>query len=167
MLSLGGVLAACASAAPPPAPIRPVGADVVLAWTIERGLYDGGLRRSTEVVIVRARDGKGSIEVQDFGVVYDGDAKPRAPVIRRRNLAAAELDDIRRKLDAMELPDTERRREAPTIVPWELWGICVPAGRAMQCGQLLAGEWNDVHGGPDLFSRLEALRQELASRLVP
>ena len=162
-----GAALACASAPPPPAPVRPVGKDVVLAWTIERGLYDGGLQRSTEVVTVRARAGKGELEVQDFGVVYAGDQRPRAPTIRRRGLSAAELDGLNRTAFGMELPDTERRREPPAIVPWTLWGICFPSNRAMQCGELLEDEWAAVHGAPELFALLESLRRQAAAAPPP
>ena len=142
--------------------MRPIGKDVVLAWTIERGLYDQGLRRSTEVLTIRSREGKGDVEVQDFGVVYQGDATPRSPAIYRRGLAPAELEGLNRTLFDLELPDAGRRREAPAIVPWTLWGICFPVGAAMQCGQLLADEWNEVRGAPELFAFLQTLRREAA-----
>ncbi len=167
LLAAAALIAGCASAAPPPAPVRPVGKDVVLAWTIERGLYDGGLRRSTEVVTVRSRAGKGEMEVQDFGVVYAGDSAPQTPSIHRRGLTAAELDGLSRTTFGMELPDTDRRREAPAIVPWTLWGICFPTSRAMQCGQLLVDEWGGVHGAPELFALLESLRQQTINTLPP
>jgi hypothetical protein len=154
----------CASGPAPPAPVRPVGKDVVLAWTIERGLYDQGLRRSTEVMTIRSRAGTGDVEVQDFGVVYQGDATPRSPTIYRRGLTPAELDDLNRTLFGLELPDAGRRTETPGIVPWTLWGICFPVGQAMQCGQLLPGEWNDVNGASELFALLQTLRQEAADR---
>ena len=42
------VAAGCATDPAPPAPIRPVGKDIVLAWTIEDALYDKGLAREVE-----------------------------------------------------------------------------------------------------------------------
>jgi hypothetical protein len=155
---------ACASRPPPPAPVRPVGKDVLLAWTIERGLYDRGVRRSTEVVTIRSRAGQGELEVQDFGVVHQDDAAPRTPRIHRRALTVAEMDGLNRTLFGLELPDVDRRREAPAIVPWTLWGICFPTTRSMQCGQLLADEWKDVRGAPELFALLETLREQSADR---
>ena len=47
------VLAAACATEAPPAPVRPVDKNVVLAWTIEDALYDNGLARSTEVVTFR------------------------------------------------------------------------------------------------------------------
>ena len=43
----------CATDPAPPAPVRPIDKNVVLAWTIEDGLYDNGLARATEVVTIR------------------------------------------------------------------------------------------------------------------
>jgi hypothetical protein len=161
-LALG--CAGCASTPPPPMPVRPIGNDVVLAWTIERGLYDGGVQRATEVVTIRAREGKAEVEVQDFGTAPQGDGKPRTPTVYRRDLKAAELDTLNRALFGLELPDVDRRREAPAIVPWTLWGVCFPTRKAMQCGQLLADEWNDVNGARELFAVLQTLRQESVDR---
>jgi hypothetical protein len=164
LIAAGVAWLGCASGPPPPMPVRPVGKDVVLAWTIERGLYDHGVRRATEVVTIRSREGKGEVEVQDFGVVAQGDATPRRPTVYRRGLATAELDTLNRALFGLELPDVGRRREAPALVPWTLWGVCFPTTRAMQCGQLLVDEWNDIRGAPELFALLQTLRDESVSR---
>ena len=51
------LLLGCATDPPPPLPIRPVDPNVIVAWTIERGLYEQGVARATEVVTVRASGG--------------------------------------------------------------------------------------------------------------
>jgi len=159
-LLIAVTIAGCASEPPPPAPIRPIGKDVVLAWTIEEGLYDKGLARSTEVVTFRYLGTEGQTEIQDYGRIYLGDQRPRMPTVLRRRLTPAQMDQLQHALAALELPDAERRRDKPDNVPWTMWGICVPATRGMQCGQLLADEWRDVGGAPQLFGLLESYRRD-------
>ena len=150
----------CATDPGAPAPVRPVGKDVVLAWTIEEALYDRGLARATEVVTVRYQGSDGQTEVQDYGRVYRGDQGPRTPTIFRHRLTAAQMDQLQHALAAMELPDVNRRQERPGIVPWTMWGICVPVTRGTQCGQLLVDEWRDVDGAWPLFSLLQSFRRD-------
>src|SRR6185503_6885915 len=97
---LVGMGLACASGPPPPQPVRPMGKDALLAWTIERGLYDRGLKRSTEVVTIRTRDGRGAVEVLDFGIVEQGSAKPPNPVMYKRSMTPKELIGLNRTLFA-------------------------------------------------------------------
>ena len=131
-LLLAVAAAGCAGDPGPPAPIRPVGKDVVLAWTIEDALYDNGLARATEVVTIRYLGIDGQTEIQDYGRVYRGDQRPRKPNIFRHQLTAAQMDQLQHAMTALELPDVNRRQERPGIVPWTMWGICVPsrAGRS-------------------------------------
>lgn len=161
-LLLAAVIAGCASEPPPPAPVRPIGKDIVLAWTIEEGLYDNGLARATEVVTFRylGLGGAGQTEIQDYGRTYRGDQRPRAPSLFRRRLTPTQMDQLQHALAALELPDQQRRRDQPEIVPWTLWGICVPVTRGVQCGQLLADEWTDIDGAPALFALLESFRRD-------
>jgi len=157
------VAAGCASFAPPlPDPIRPTDKNVVLAWTIEEGLYDNGLARQTEIVQVRYAGSRedGLTEIQDYGRRYRGDERPRDPTIYRHKLTAAQLDELQHRLAALELPDANRRREKPGLVPWTMWGICVPVTRGMQCGQLLLDEWREILGAPELFALLESYRHD-------
>jgi hypothetical protein len=158
------VAAGCATDPAPPAPIRPVGKDVVLAWTIEDALYDKGLARATEVVTVRYVGTDGQTEIQDYGRVYRGDERPRTPSVFRRRLTAAQMDQLQHALAALELPDLNRRRERPGIVPWTMWGICVPVTRGTQCGQLLVDEWRDVDGAWQLFALLQSFRVDARNR---
>jgi hypothetical protein len=159
-LLLAVAIAACAGDPPPPAPVRPIGKDVVLAWTIEEGLYDNGLARATEVVTFRYLGTDGQTEIQDYGRIYRGDQRSRAPRLFRRRLTPEQMDQLQHVLAALELPDAQRRRDQPEIVPWTLWGICVPATRGMQCGQLLADEWPGVDGAPALFALLQSFRRD-------
>jgi len=166
-----GLVAASAGCAPfdppPPAPIRPTDLNVVVAWTIEEGLYDSGLARSTEIVQFRYQGGSddGLTEIQDYGRLYRGDQKPRTPTMYRRHLTSAQMEQLQHVLAALELPDLERRQRKPDLVPWTMWGICVPVMRGTQCGQLLRDEWRDVGGAPELFSLLESFRRD--ARLHP
>jgi hypothetical protein len=146
----------------PPAPIRPTDKNVVLAWTIEEGLYDKGLARASEIVQIRYGDAAedGTTEIQDYGRRYRGDERPRPPTIYRHHLTAAQLDELQHRLAALELPDINRRQERPAIVPWTMWGICVPVTRGAQCGQLLMDEWRDVSGAPGLFTLLQSFRRD-------
>jgi hypothetical protein len=160
--------AGCASFdPPPPAPIRPTDRNVVVAWTIEEGLYDNGLARSTEIVQFRYQGGSddGLTEVQDYGRLYRGDQKPRTPTMYRRHLSSAQMEQLQHVLAALELPDLERRQRKPDLVPWTMWGICVPVTRGTQCGQLLRDEWRDVGGASELFGLLESFRRD--ARLHP
>lgn len=150
----------CATDPAAPAPVRPVGKDVVLAWTIDEALYDNGLARATEVVTVRYQGSDGQTEVQDYGRVYRGDQRSRAPTIFRRRLTAAQMDQLQHALAAMELPDANRRQERPGVVPWTMWGLCVPVTRGTQCGQLLVDEWRDIDGAWPLFSLLQSFRRD-------
>jgi len=155
--------AACSTFDPaPPPPIRPTDKDVVLAWTIEEGLYDKGLARETEVVQFRylGSHEDGMTEVQDYGRRYRGDERPRDPTLYRHRLTTAQLDELQHRLAALELPDSNRRQEKPGIVPWTMWGICVPVTRGMQCGQLLVDEWREILGAPALFALLESYRHD-------
>jgi hypothetical protein len=149
----------------PPAPVRPVGKDVVLAWTIEDALYDKGLARATEVVTVRYVGLDGLTEIQDYGRVYRGDDSPRKPNVFRRRLTAAQMDQLQHALAALELPDVNRRQERPSVVPWTMWGLCVPVTRGTQCGQLLVDEWRDIDGAWQLFALLQSFRND--ARLHP
>jgi hypothetical protein len=161
---VGGALGAgCASFDPaPPAPIRPTDKNVVVAWTIEEGLYDNGLARQSEVVQIRYQGGgeDGMIEIHDYGRRYRGDERPREPTIYRRRLTPEQLDELQHRLAALELPDINRRQERPGLVPWTMWGICVPVTRGTQCGQLLLDEWRDIMGAPALFTLLQAYRND-------
>ena len=152
---------------PPPAPIRPTDRNVVVAWTIEEGLYDNGLARATEIIQFRYQGGAddGVTEVQDYGRLYRGDQRARKPTIYRRHLTSQEMEQLQHVLAALELPDLERRQEKPGLVPWTMWGICVPVMRGTQCGQLLRDEWRDVGGAPQLFGLLESYRRD--ARLHP
>jgi len=156
---LTAVAAACATEAPP-APVRPVDKNVVLAWTIEDALYDNGLARATEVVTFRYVGDDGLTEIQDYGRIYRGDQRPRTPTIFRRRLTPAQMDQLQHALAALELPDMERRQERPEVVPWTMWGICLPVTRGTQCGQLLMDEWRDVDGAFPLFALLQSLRRD-------
>jgi hypothetical protein len=168
MIALAGAIIGCATDPPPPLPVRPYDPSVILAWTIERGLYEEGPARATEVVTVRATGGEGGGEVvvQDFGMTRRGDRRPpRAPTIARRALNAAEMDALGHALAALELPDVARRAEHPNLVPWTIWGICLPVSkRTTQCGQLWVDEWNGVGGAPELFALLQAWRQDTKRR---
>jgi hypothetical protein len=152
---------------PPPAPIRPTDRNVVVAWTIEEGLYDKGLARSTEIIQFRYEAGadEGLTEIQDYGRLYRGDQKARAPTIYRRRLTSAQMEQLQHVLAALELPDIDRRQQKPELVPWTMWGICVPVTRGTQCGQLLRDEWRDVGGAPQFFGLLESFRHD--ARLHP
>ena len=152
---------------PPPAPIRPTDRNVVVAWTIEEGLYDKGLARSTEIIQFRYEAGadEGLTEIQDYGRLYRGDQKARAPTIYRRRLTSAQMEQLQHVLAALELPDIDRRQQKPELVPWTMWGICVPVMRGTQCGQLLRDEWRKVGGAPELFALLESFRRD--ARLHP
>ena len=163
------LLAACATDPPPPLPIRPSDPNVIVAWTIERGLYEQGVARATEVVTVRASGGQAEMVVQDYGMTRRGETRPvRAPTVNRRALNAAELDALEHALNGLELPDAARRAEAPTLVPWTIWGICLPVTKKkMQCGQLWVEEWNGVGGAPELFTLLQSWRQETKPRPGP
>ena len=157
-------LAGCARFDPaPPAPIRPTDKNVVLAWTIEDGLYDNGLARATEIIQFRyqgAGSDEGMTEIQDYGRLYRGDERPRTPTIYRRHLTRAQMDDLQHVLTALELPDVERRQRKPDLVPWTMWSICVPVTRGTQCGQLLVDEWRDIGGAPALFTLLQSYRRD-------
>jgi hypothetical protein len=159
------LLLGCATDPPPPLPIRPTDPNVIVAWTIERGLYDDGVARSTEVVTIRVSGGQAEMVVQDYGLTRRGAARPaRAPTVKRRPLNEAELEALEHALNALELPDAARRAEAPTLVPWTIWGICLPVtAKKMQCGQLWVEEWNGVGGAPELFTLLQSWRQEAKS----
>ena len=152
---------------PPPAPIRPTDKNVVLAWTIEEGLYDNGLARATEIIQFRYQGGSddGMTEIQDYGRLYRGDQRPRTPKIYRRRLTRVEMEQLQHVLAALELPDIERRQRKPDLVPWTMWGICVPVQRGTQCGQLLRDEWRDVGGAPQFFALIESYRRD--ARLHP
>ena len=152
---------------PPPAPIRPTDRNVVVAWTIEEGLYDNGLARATEIIQFRYQGGAddGVTEIQDYGRLYRGDQRARKPTIYRRHLTSQEMEQLQHVLAALELPDLERRQGKPELVPWTMWGICVPVTRGTQCGQLLRDEWRDVGGAPQLFGLLESSRRD--ARLHP
>jgi len=154
------VLAAGCATEAPPAPVRPIDKNVVLAWTIEDALYDNGLARATEVVTFRYMGDEGLTEIQDYGRVYRGDQRSRAPTIFRRRLTPAQMDQLQHALAALELPDVERRQARPEIVPWTLWGICLPVTRGTQCGQLLMDEWRDVDGAFPLFALLQSFRRD-------
>ena len=160
LLTLG-----CATDPPPPLPIRPVDPNVIVAWTIERGLYDNGVARATEVVTVRASGGQAEMFVQDYGLTRRGDKRPvRPPTMKRRAISGAEMEALEHALNALELPDAARRAQAPTLVPWTIWGICLPVTqKKMQCGQLWVEEWNGVGGAPELFTLLQSWRQECKS----
>jgi len=147
---------------PPPAPIRPTDRNVVVAWTIEEGLYDKGLARSTEIIQFRYKAGadEGLTEIQDYGRLYRGDQRPRTPTIFRRRLTPAQMDQLQHALAALELPDVDRRQDRPEVVPWTMWGICLPVTRGTQCGQLLMDEWRDVDGASPLFALLQSLRRD-------
>ena len=152
----------------PPPPIRPTDRNVVLAWTIEEGLYDNGLARATEIIQFRyqgASSEEGITEVQDYGRLYRGDERPRQPTIYRRRLTRVQMDQLQHVLAALELPDVERRQRTPDLVPWTMWGICVPVTRGTQCGQLLIDEWRDIGGAPALFALLNSYRRD--ARLHP
>jgi hypothetical protein len=151
--------AGCANP-PPPAPVRPVGPDVVLAWTIERAFYDNGLARATEVVTVRDVGIDGQTEIQDYGTVWRGDTRPRAPAVFRRKLTQPQMDELQRAVSALELPNIDRRHEAPGLVPWTMWGVCLPVRNGTQCGQLLVEEWTEIGGAPELFKLLESFRHD-------
>jgi hypothetical protein len=161
----GCAAAGCASDPLPPAPIRPIDKNVVLAWTIEDALYDHGLARATEVVTFRYEGDDGLTEVQDYGRIYRGDQRPRTPTIFRRRLTATQMDQLQHVLAGLELPDVNRRQERPMVVPWTMWGICVPVTRGTQCGQLLVDEWRDVDGASVLFALLQSFRRD--ARLHP
>ena len=75
------------------------------------------------------------------------------------------MEQLQHVLAGLELPDLERRQEKPELVPWTMWGICVPVTRGTQCGQLLRDEWRDVGGAPQLFGLLESYRRD--ARLHP
>jgi len=167
LLALTFALACSTFDPPPPAPIRPTDKNVVLAWTIEEGLYDNGLARASEVVQIRYMDAAddGMTEIHDYGRRYRGDERPREPKIYRRRLTPAQLDELQHRLAALELPDINRRRQKPDLVPWTMWGICVPVTRGTQCGQLVMDEWNDINGAPALFALLESFRHD--ARLHP
>ena len=157
------LVAGCASFDPaPPAPIRPTDKNVVLAWTIEEGLYDNGLARASEIVQFRYSDAAddGVTEVQDYGRRYRGDERPHDPKIYRHRLTPEQLDELQHRLAALELPDINRRKERPGLVPWTMWGICVPVTRGTQCGQLLIDEWRDIGGAPALFTLLQSYRND-------
>ena len=158
------VAAGCATESPPE-PMRPTGKDVLLSWTIQEALYDKGLARATEVVTVRYQGVEGLTEILDYGRVYRGDEHPRAPNLFRRKLTAAQMDQLQHAMAALELPDMNRRRERPGVVPWTMWGICVPVTRGTQCGQLLIDEWRDIGGAPALFALLNSYRRD--ARLHP
>ena len=162
---VGGAALGCATDPPPPLPVRPIDKNVVVSWTIEDGLYDNGLARSTEVVTVRYQGEGGQIDIQDFGRIYRGDQRPRAPANFRRKLTAAQMDQLQHTMTALELPDANRRQEKPGLVPWTMWGICVPVTRGTQCGQLLIDEWREIGGAPELFALLQSFRRE--TRLHP
>jgi len=152
----------------PPPPIRPTDRNVVLAWTIEEGLYDNGLARATEIIQFRyqgASSEEGITEVQDFGRLYRGDERPRQPTFYRHRLTRAQMDQLQHVLAGLELPDVERRQRTPDLVPWTMWGICVPVTRGTQCGQLLIDEWRDIGGAPALFALLNSYRRD--ARLNP
>jgi hypothetical protein len=161
------LLLGCATDPPPPLPVRPVDPNVIVAWTIERGIYDEGVARATEVVTVRASGGQAEMLVQDYGLTRRGDKRPvRPPTMKRRALSVAELEALEHALNGLELPDAARRAQAPTLVPWTIWGICLPVTqRKMQCGQLWVDEWNGVGGAPELFTLLQSWRQE--SKALP
>ncbi len=163
------LLLGCGTDPPPPLPVRPVDPNVIVAWTIERGLYEQGVARATEVVTVRASAGEGEMLVQDYGLTRRGETRPvRAPTMKRRPVTAAELEELEHALNALELPDAARRAEAPTLVPWTIWGICLPVTKKkMQCGQLWVDEWNGVGGAPELFTLLQSWRQETKPRPGP
>ena len=147
----------------PPPPIRPTDRNVVLAWTIEEGLYDNGLARATEIIQFRyqgASSEEGITEVQDFGRLYRGDERPRQPTFYRHRLTRAQMDQLQHVLAGLELPDVERRQRTPDLVPWTMWGICVPVTRGTQCGQLLMDEWRDVDGAFPLFALLQSFRRD-------
>jgi hypothetical protein len=150
----------CATDPAPPLPVRPIDKNVVLAWTIEEGLYDNGLARSTEVVTVRYEGEAGLTEIQDFGRIYRGDQRPRVPTILRRRLTSAQMDQLQNTMTALELPDVNRRQEKPGLVPWTMWGLCIPVTRGTQCGQLLVDEWRDIGGAPQLFGLLQTFRRD-------
>jgi hypothetical protein len=157
------VAAGCGTFDPtPPPPIRPTDKNVVLAWTIEEGLYDNGLARQSEVVQIRytAAADDGMTEIQDYGRRYRGDERPRPPTVYRHHLTPAQLDELQHRLAALELPDINRRQEKPGLVPWTMWGICVPVTRGTQCGQLLVDEWRDIGGAPSLFTLLQSFRRD-------
>ena len=80
----------------PPPPIRPTDKNVVLAWSIEEGLYDNGLARQSEVVQIRYMDAAddGMTEIQDYGRRYRGDERPRPPTVYRHHLTPAQLDEL-------------------------------------------------------------------------
>jgi hypothetical protein len=158
--AIGCAALGCATDPPPPLPVRPVDKNVVVAWTIEDGLYDNGLARSTEIVTVRYEGEGGLTEIQDYGRIYRGDQRPRVPKIFRRRLTAAQMDELQHTMTALELPDVNRRQEKPGLVPWTMWGICVPVTRGTQCGQLLLDEWREIGGAPQLFTLLESFRRD-------
>jgi hypothetical protein len=87
------------------------------------------------------------------------------PTIYRRRLTPEQLDQLQHVLAALELPDIDRRQRRPDLVPWTMWGICVPVTRGTQCGQLLIDEWRDVGGAPALFALLQSFRRD--ARLRP
>ena len=145
---------------PPPPPVRPVDPNVVLAWTIERAFYDNGLARATEVVTVRDVGTDGQVEIQDYGTVWRGDTRPRAPAVFRRKLTQPQMDELQRAVSGLELPNIDRRREAPSLVPWTMWGVCIPVRTGTQCGQLLLEEWPEIGGAPELFQLLETFRHD-------
>jgi hypothetical protein len=70
------------------------------------------------------------------------------------------MDQLQHALAALELPDVERRQERPEVVPWTMWGICLPVTRGTQCGQLLMDEWREVEGAFPLFTLLQSLRRD-------
>jgi hypothetical protein len=163
------LLLGCATDPPPPAPVRPFDPSVILAWTIERGLYDGGPARATEVITVTGKAGGGEVLVQDYGMTRRGETRPpRAPTIARRSLSADEMETLGHALAALELPDAARRAELPSIVPWTVWGICIPVSKkTTQCGQLWVDEWNGVGGAQELFTLLQSWRQESKTQRNP
>jgi hypothetical protein len=158
--ALGGAAVGCATDPPPPLPVRPIDKNVVVAWTIEDGLYDNGLARATEIVTVRYEGEGGLTEIQDYGRIYRGDQRTRVPKIFRRRLTATQMDELQHTMTALELPDVNRRQEKPGLVPWTMWGLCVPVTRGTQCGQLLLDEWRDIGGAPQLFTLLQSFRRD-------
>jgi hypothetical protein len=161
MLALAALLsgAGCFNP-PPPEPVRPVGPNVVLAWTIERAFYDNGLARATEVITIRDVGVDGQVEVQDYGTVWRGDTRPRVPAVFRRKLTQPQMDQLQRAVSGLELPNIDRRKEAPGLVPWTMWGICIPVRSGTQCGQLLLEEWPEIGGAQELFALLDSFRRD-------
>ena len=151
---------------PPPAPIRPTDRNVVVAWTIEEGLYDNGLARATEIIQFRYQGGAddGVTEIQDYGRLYRGDQRPRKPTIYRRHLTSQEMEQLQHVLAALELPDLERRQEKPELVPWTMWGIASPS-RAHAVLPAAARRMARRRRRAQLFGLLESYRRD--ARLHP